>query len=42
MVDLIYGRGITDIIREMPFYSSIFKKYTSIKLLHAKPALYGQ
>jgi len=41
MVDLIYGRGITDIIHETPFYFSIFKKYASIKLLHAKPALYG-
>jgi Fe-coproporphyrin III synthase len=41
MVDLIYGRGITDIIHETPFYFSIFKKYFSIKLLHAKPALYG-
>jgi Fe-coproporphyrin III synthase len=41
MVDLIYGRGITDIIRETPFYLSIFKKYATIKLLHAKPALYG-
>jgi sulfatase maturation enzyme AslB (radical SAM superfamily) len=41
MVDLIYGRGITDIIRETPFYFSVFKKYASIKLLHAKPTLYG-
>ena len=41
MVDLIYGRGITDIIHETPFYFSIFKKYVSIKLLRAKPALYG-
>jgi Fe-coproporphyrin III synthase len=41
MVDLIYGRGITDIIHETPFYFNIFKKYASIKLLHAKPALYG-
>jgi MoaA/NifB/PqqE/SkfB family radical SAM enzyme len=41
MVDLIYGRGITAIIHETPFYFSIFKKYASIKLLHAKPALYG-
>jgi Fe-coproporphyrin III synthase len=41
MVDLIYGRGITDIIRETPFYLSIFKKYATIKLLHAKPVLYG-
>src|SRR5215469_7314730 len=41
MVDLIYGRGITDLIREMPFYISIFKKYASIKLFHAKPTMYG-
>ena len=41
MVDLIYGRGITDLIRETPFFFSILKKYASIKLLHAKPALYG-
>jgi Fe-coproporphyrin III synthase len=41
MVDLIYGRGITDLIREMPFYINIFKKYASIKLFHAKPTMYG-
>jgi Fe-coproporphyrin III synthase len=41
MTDLIFGRGITDLIREMPFYFSIFKKYTSIKLFHSKPAMYG-
>src|SRR5436305_715801 len=41
MVDLIYGRGITGIIRETSVYRIIFKKYASIKLLHAKPALYG-
>jgi Fe-coproporphyrin III synthase len=41
MVDLIYGRGITDLIREMPFYISIFKKYAYIKLFHAKPTMYG-
>ena len=41
MTDLVYGRGITDLIREMPFFVSIFKKYASIKLLHAKPAIYG-
>src|ERR1700739_4964620 len=34
MVDLIYGRGITDLIREMPFYINIFKN-------HAKPTMYG-
>jgi hypothetical protein len=27
MADLIYGRGITDLLREMPFYISIFAKY---------------
>ncbi|TLX67791.1 MAG: radical SAM protein [Thaumarchaeota archaeon] len=41
MVDLIYGRGITDIFREIPLYVTIFKKYVSIKLFHTKPALYG-
>ena len=25
MVDLIYGRGVTDLIREVPFFASIFK-----------------
>ena len=41
MVDLIWGRGITDLIREMPFYVNIFTKYASIKLFHTKPAMYG-
>ena len=41
MVDIIYGRGVTDIIREVPFFVSIFKKYISIKLFHSKPAIYG-
>jgi MoaA/NifB/PqqE/SkfB family radical SAM enzyme len=41
MVDLIYGRGITDLIREMPFYINIFTKYAFIKLFHAKPTMYG-
>jgi organic radical activating enzyme len=41
MVDLIYGRGLTDIIHEMPFYMQIFKKIISIKLFHSKPAMYG-
>ena len=27
MVDLVYGRGVTDLINEMPFFVSIFKKY---------------
>ena len=41
MVDIIYGRGITDIIHELPYFISIFKKYASIKLLESKPAMYG-
>ncbi len=41
MVDLVYGRGITDIVREIPLYVSIFKKFAGIKLFHTKPALYG-
>jgi Fe-coproporphyrin III synthase len=41
MVDLIYGRGVTDLIREVSFFASIFKKYISIKLFHSKPAIYG-
>jgi Fe-coproporphyrin III synthase len=41
MVDIVYGRGITDILRELPYFISIFKKYSSIKLFKAKPVLYG-
>jgi hypothetical protein len=41
MVDLIYGRGVTDLIREVPFFASIFKKYIGITLFHSKPAMYG-
>jgi MoaA/NifB/PqqE/SkfB family radical SAM enzyme len=41
MVDLVYGRGITDIVREIPLYVSIFRKIIGIKLFHSKPALYG-
>jgi sulfatase maturation enzyme AslB (radical SAM superfamily) len=41
MVDLIYGRGITDIARELPFYISLFKKFVDIKLFHKKTAIYG-
>jgi Fe-coproporphyrin III synthase len=40
MVDLIYARGITDIIREIPLYFGIFEKYVGIKLIHRKPAMY--
>jgi Fe-coproporphyrin III synthase len=41
MVDLVLGRGITDLVREVPFFASIFRKYIGIKLFHSKPALYG-
>ena len=41
MVDLVLGRGITDLIREVPFFASIFRKYIGIKFFHSKPALYG-
>lgn len=41
MADLIYGRGITDLLREMPLYINIFAKYAGIKLFHAKLAMYG-
>ncbi len=41
MVDLIYGRGITDIVREFPFYISIFKKMAAYRLFHRKQPMYG-
>ncbi len=41
MTDLIYGRGITDLIREMPNYVNLFTKYASIKLFNAKPPIFG-
>lgn len=41
MVDLIYGRGITDLIRETPFYIYMLKKYASIKFFNSKPVIFG-
>lgn len=41
MVDLIYGRGITDVAREFPFYISLFKKMAAYKLFHVKQPIYG-
>ena len=41
MVDLIYGRGVTDIIHEMPFYIHFIKNIISIKLFHSQRAIYG-
>lgn len=41
MVDLVYGRGITDIVREMPFYISLLSKFARIRLFHTRSVLYG-
>jgi len=41
MVDLVYGRGITDLIREFPIYLTFFRKIIDIKLFHKKRTLYG-
>ncbi|MGZ5500415.1 MAG: radical SAM protein, partial [Nitrososphaeraceae archaeon] len=41
MVDLIFGRGITDILREMPFYFYFFKNTISIKIFHSQRTIYG-
>ena len=41
MVDLIYGRGVTDIVREFPFYINIFKKMAAYRLFHSKQPMYG-
>jgi MoaA/NifB/PqqE/SkfB family radical SAM enzyme len=41
VVDLVYGRGITDIMREMPFYISLFSKYAKIRIFHSRSVLYG-
>jgi Fe-coproporphyrin III synthase len=41
MVNLFYHSRITDLTRGMSIGFNIFTKYASIKLLHAKPALFG-
>jgi MoaA/NifB/PqqE/SkfB family radical SAM enzyme len=41
MVDLVYGRGITDIACEFPFYISIFKKMSAYRLFKSKQPIYG-
>jgi MoaA/NifB/PqqE/SkfB family radical SAM enzyme len=41
MVDLIYGRSITDLLREMPFYISILKKTMAYRLFGSKQPMYG-
>jgi MoaA/NifB/PqqE/SkfB family radical SAM enzyme len=41
LVDLVYGMGITDIIKDSPTIFSILKKYVSIKFFNSKPFIYG-
>ena len=41
MVDLIFGRGITDIVHEMPYYIHFINNILRIKIFHQKPAIYG-
>lgn len=41
MVDLVYGRGITTLMRELPSYLSFFRKYLEIKFFHKRRVLYG-
>ncbi|MDW0205445.1 MAG: radical SAM protein, partial [Nitrososphaeraceae archaeon] len=41
MVDLVYGRGITDLVREFPLYMTFFHNIIDIKLFHKKRTLYG-
>jgi len=41
VVDLIYGRGVTELLREMPLYFDLFAKYARIKLFKSKPQMYG-
>ena len=41
MVDLVYGRGITDLMREFPLYMTFFRNIIDIRLFHKKRALYG-
>lgn len=41
MVDLIYGIGIADICREMPFYINLIIKYIGIKIFNSRHYIYG-
>jgi MoaA/NifB/PqqE/SkfB family radical SAM enzyme len=41
MVDLIYGMGITDLIRDFSVLFGMLTKYASIKVLNKKPFIYG-
>ena len=41
MVDLIYGRGATDLAREIPFYFNIFAKTMAYRMFKIKRPMYG-
>lgn len=41
MVDLIYGRGITDIAREAPSLMILFKKMIAYRIFHSKSPFYA-
>jgi Fe-coproporphyrin III synthase len=41
MVDLVYGRGITDLAREMPCYFTLFRKLVAYRLFHVKQPIYA-
>jgi MoaA/NifB/PqqE/SkfB family radical SAM enzyme len=41
LVDIIYGMGITDLVRDFPAHFRLLTKYISIKLFHSKPFIYG-
>jgi hypothetical protein len=41
MANLIYDSGITNLAHKISIYFRIFSNYASIKLLHAKPVLFG-
>jgi Fe-coproporphyrin III synthase len=41
LVDIVFGMGLTDIIKQAPAIFSMVSKYISIKFLHSRPFLYG-
>jgi Fe-coproporphyrin III synthase len=41
VADIIYGRGITDLLRELPFHVSILKRMLAYRLFNRKQPMYG-
>lgn len=41
MAELIYGRSITELLREMPFYVSLLAKISAFRLFKIKRPIYG-